>query len=251
MQPKPLEPDTPDDPDVPDTPEDPQPPEVDLPAERYQGIPKKLYSDDPSAQVLSEISLAELKKKNEEVIGWIFMPDSDINYPLVQTTDNEHYLTYTWEQLWSLAGAIYLDYRNSADLNDFHTIIYGHRMSYGTMFSDLNKFTEDPTFWETHRSVYLALPGGRVYRYDVFAFYEADVTGHTYRLGLTDTVGKDAYIAYCQYHSLADTGIVPRADGHVLTLSTCTGHGHHSRCVVQAVRAVEFVETEDMLENIE
>ena len=67
---------------------------------------------------------------------------------------------------------------------------------------------------------------------------------HTYRLGLSDDEGKAAYINYCLYQSDVETGVVPEVNDRVLTLSTCTGHGHHSRCVVQAVLDVEFFETE-------
>ena len=209
-----------------------------------------LLASDPIAEALSQTTFAALKEKNADVIGWIYMPGTEINYPIMQAKDNDYYLYYTFDRLWnSSVGAIYMDYRNNAAFEDFHTIIYGHNLTGGTMFSDLNKFLTQEEYWKTHRSLYIATIGGKVYRYDVYAACEADVTGHTYRLGLTEDSGKQAYINYCLKQSAIDFGVVPRVDQQVLTLSTCTGHGHHSRCVVQAVLAMEFVESEEDLDR--
>ena len=212
--------------------------------------PRALISSDPIAEALSQTTFAALTEKNSDTIGWIFMPGTEINYPILQTDNNDFYLNHTFEKLWNgTIGAIYMDFRNDPTFEDFHTIIYGHNLSGGSMFSDLNKFLTDPEYYRTHRSLYIATIGGKVYRYDVYAACEADVTGHTYRLGLSDETGKLAYINYCLNQSIIRPGVVPQVDENVLTLSTCTGHGHHSRCVVQAVRAVEFVESEEDLEG--
>lgn len=216
----------------------------------YKESPRALLSSDPVAEALSQTTFAALTEKNSDTIGWIYMPGTEINYPIVQTDDNNFYLNHTFEKLWNgTIGSIYMDYRNDPTLEDFHTIIYGHNLSGGSMFSDLNKFLTDSDYWKEHKSLYIATIGGKVYRYDVYAACEADVTGHTYRLGLEDDTGRQAYISYCINQSAIRPGIIPQADDKVLTLSTCTGHGHHSRCVVQAVRNVEFVQSEEDLEG--
>lgn len=252
---------TPEEPVQPDSPEQPaQTPEAperdddgdgeeDRVFVEFEESPRALLSSDPIAEALSQTTFAALTEKNSDTIGWIFMPGTDINYPILQTDNNDFYLNHTFEKLWNgTIGAIYMDFRNDPTFEDFHTIIYGHNLSGGSMFSDLNKFLNEPEFYRTHRSLYIATIGGKVYRYDVYAACEADVTGHTYRLGLEDDSGKLAYINYCINQSAIRPGVIPQVDENVLTLSTCTGHGHHSRCVVQAVRAVEFVESEEDLE---
>ena len=252
---------TPEEPVQPDSPEQPaQTPEAPVRDDdgdgeedrvfvEFEESPRALLSSDPIAEALSQTTFAALTEKNSDTIGWIFMPGTDINYPILQTDNNDFYLNHTFEKLWNgTIGAIYMDFRNDPTFEDFHTIIYGHNLSGGSMFSDLNKFLNEPEFYRTHRSLYIATIGGKVYRYDVYAACEADVTGHTYRLGLEDDSGKLAYINYCINQSAIRPGVIPQVDENVLTLSTCTGHGHHSRCVVQAVRAVEFVESEEDLE---
>ncbi len=256
---------TPQDPQQTETPEQPtDDPATEIPATpgsdsgdeedrifvEYTESPRALLSSDPIAEALSQTTFAALTEKNSDTIGWIYMPGTEINYPIVQTDNNDFYLNHTFEKLWNgTIGAIYMDYRNDPAFEDFHTIIYGHNLSGGSMFSDLNKFLTEKDYWKTHRNLYIATIGGKVYRYDVYAACEADVTGHTYRLGLEDDSGKLAYINYCINQSAIRPGVVPQVDENVLTLSTCTGHGHHSRCVVQAVRAVEFVESEEDLEG--
>jgi len=252
----PEQPETPTQPENPnETPETPTAPSYEEEEEEriyveYTESPKALLSSDPIAEALSQTTFAALTEKNSDTIGWIYMPGTEINYPIVQTDNNDFYLNHTFEKLWNgTIGSIYMDYRNDPTMEDFHTIIYGHNLSGGSMFSDLNKFLTDANYWKEHRSLYIATIGGKVYRYDVYAACEADVTGHTYRLGLEDDSGKLAYINYCINQSAIRPGVVPQVSEKVLTLSTCTGHGHHSRCVVQAVRNVEFVESEEDLES--
>lgn len=245
---------TPDTPNAPEQTETPDPEEEEDWEDRiyveFEESPRALISSDPIAEALSQTTFAALTEKNSDTIGWIYMPGTEINYPILQTDNNDFYLYHTFEKLWNgSVGAIYMDYRNDSTFEDFHTIIYGHNLSGGTMFSDLNKFLLEKDYWTNHRSLYIATIGGKVYRYDVYAACEADVTGHTYRLGLEDDSGKLAYINYCINQSAIRPGVIPQVDEKVLTLSTCTGHGHHSRCVVQAVRAVEFVESEEDLEG--
>jgi sortase B len=72
-------------------------------------------------------------------------------------------------------------------------------------------------------------------RYDIFAAYEVSTAGDTYQLGFADDASRQSYIDYCLGKSVIDTGVTPTTSDHILTLSTCTGNGHATRWVVQAV----------------
>ena len=61
------------------------------------------------------MDLSELRKTNEDVFGWITIPDTTVAYPLLQGDDNSHYLKYSWDGLWNPGGSIFFDYRNQQD----------------------------------------------------------------------------------------------------------------------------------------
>lgn len=187
---------------------------------------------DPYEAALAALDLPALQAVNGDALGWIMIPETEISYPLVQGTDNQYYLTHTWDNAPSAVGAIFLDWRASPDLSDFHTLIYGHRMKNGSMFAGL-KYFSDRDYWQEHPYVYIT-DGGGTKRYEIFSAYEADVRGETYRAGQQSREEKQAYLDFCLAQSEYDTGVVPTVDDTVVTLSTCTGRGHAARWVVQA-----------------
>lgn len=175
------------------------------------------------------LDLAPLQAVNPDVVGWIEIPDTELSYPLLQTSNNQYYLNHTWNKEYSPAGSIYLECTSSPDFSGFHTIIYGHRMQNSTMFGTL-KFYESQDFWAEHPSIYVTLPDG-VYRYDIFAAFQASVTGIVYR---SDLEGREEeFIRTALNSSVIDTETVPEPDDRILTLSTCTQFGHANRWVVQ------------------
>jgi sortase B len=188
---------------------------------------------DPYIEALQSIDLAALQAENSEVLGWIFIPDTKVNYPVLQTGDNEYYLTHTWQKTSSSTGSIFLDYRNSGDMSDFNTLIYGHRMANGSMFRALANYTTQ-SYWEEHPSVYFVDAAG-CRRYDVFAAYEVSVVGISYETVFADEAAKQDFIDQCLARSGITTGVQPTASDRILTLSTCTGRGYSTRWVVQAV----------------
>lgn len=192
------------------------------------------FSADPYGAGLAKIDLSALKKVNDEVIGWIAIPDSDLSYPLLKGKDNQYYLNHTWKKEHNPVGAIYLDCQVDSGLDDFNTIIYGHRMRNLSMFGTL-KFYADIQYWEKHPYIYLAVENG-VYRYRIYSAYEAALDKNTYSINIADQNTKKDFFRYGVEHSVIDTGVVPTEDDRVITLSTCTGSGHSTRWVVQAVR---------------
>lgn len=187
--------------------------------------------DDPIAEMLKETDLDALRQVNEDVIGWIMIPDTVINYPLLQGEDNHYYLDYTWDKQQNRVGSIFMESTNNPDLSDFHTIIYGHNLREKTMFSPIRNYKKQ-TYWEEHPFVYVVTDEG-VYRYDIYSSYEAGVTSDTYRLGFKEQ-GKQVFIDMGLEQSVIDTGVMPETTDRILTLSTCTGNGHATRWVVHA-----------------
>ena len=192
-----------------------------------------------NAQFLLDLDLAALRATNADVLGWIHIPNTPIDFPLMESADNADYLNTTWDGRSSRLGSIFLECMNNPDLSDFNTIIYGHNIRGGKMFGSLHYF-RDQTYQQTHPFVYIVTDEG-VRRYEIFAAYEAPVVSDTYRLYFEDDARKlsslQHYIGSSVWHTNTELGV----DDHILTLSTCTGTGtYETRWVVQAVLTGKF-----------
>ena len=195
------------------------------------------------AMLANSIFGAYLSRYYSDVLGWITIPDTVISYPLMKAKDNQEYLYQTWDGKYSKFGSIFLECRNSHDLSDFNTLIYGHNMLTDDMFGTLLEYA-DQSHYESHPSVYVVTDSG-VRRYDIFSAYEANVISDTYRLVFEDDARRQSALELYTSSSVLDTGLIPGVTDSILTLSTCTGRGTANlRFVVQAVLAEEVLRGE-------
>lgn len=188
---------------------------------------------DPYADLFASMDFTALREVNDDVIGWITIPGTPVCYPLLQGDDNEYYLDHMWHRGIGSVGSIFMECQNDPGLSDFHTLIYGHRMINGSMFSALKNY-KDLSYWQSAPCVYITTDAG-TFRYDIFASYEAAVDSPTYQIFFSGYGGMQDFIDSCVERSVLSTGIVPTPDDFILTLSTCTGAGYDTRWVVQAV----------------
>lgn len=201
------------------------------PASKPLWVPAAV-EDDPRMEEMAAIDLAALREVNEDVVGWIRIPDTKIDYPLMQGEDNDYYLNHTWERSSNSVGSIFLEYRNSPDLMDYNTIIYGHNMKNGSMFATLSRYSSEQ-YWELHPYVYITTDAG-VYRYEVFSSYKANVDGVTYGLSFHQAKTKETFLLHILGNSSIHPEIVPGKNDRILTLSTCSGADYSTRWVVHA-----------------
>lgn len=204
------------------------PPQIATTAVFRQDLPLS----DSIAEELLAIDLNALQEENPDVLGWFLIPGTNISYPLMQGEDNDYYLNYTWDRQASYRGSVFMECRSDANLLDFNTIIYGHNLLDGTMFSQLHKY-KDEDFLREYPYVYIVNENG-AYRYRIFAAFEVPTTASAYRLRFTQEQ-KHAFLQDSLAQSIHDTGIVPTEEDQILTLSTCTGVIRTNRWVVQAV----------------
>ena len=188
--------------------------------------------DDPNMEEMASVDLEALRTENPDVVGWIRIPGTKINYPLMIGQDNEFYLNNTWNKMPNIMGSIFLECNNNPDLTDYNTIVYGHNMSNGTMFAALHRYAEKG-FRENHPYVYIAYDGG-VLRYEVFSAYRAEVDSAAYGLSYQQEQTRANLVAHALDNSQIEADIVPQAQDRILTLSTCSGAGYSSRWVVHA-----------------
>ena len=116
----------------------------------------------------------ELFKKTDTdskyIIAWLSIKGTNINYPVVQGEDNAYFLNRNYKGEYATAGSLFLDYRNSKDFSDVFSIIYGHRMGNGEMFSDIHRF-KDGDFLAAHKTGQLKLRGSD-YDFEILSYAE-------------------------------------------------------------------------------
>ena len=94
--------------------------------------------DDEKEICPKKVDFKALKKRNSDIIGWIYCEDTVIDYPIVKGENNDEYIRHNLDHKWTVSGTLFVDSRNSADFSDYNTIIYGHYMYIdGSMFASL------------------------------------------------------------------------------------------------------------------
>jgi len=203
-------------------------------AEEIVNVKNEAESDEETTEYVDVFNIKALKEVNEDVLGWISIPDTKLSYPLMKGLDNKYYLEHTWDKKESKAGAIFVERLNEYDLSDIHTVIYGHRMIDATMFGSL-KYYEEEDYLRENPYIYIYDEAG-VKSYNVFSAYEAEKGSRTYQVGFKDSESIQDFMDYCADMSVVDTGIRPTSEDKIITLSTCTATGSkEKRFVVQAV----------------
>jgi len=180
------------------------------------------------------VKMAELTATNEDLVGWIWIPDTEINYPIVQGEDNNYYLKRTFNGQRNANGSIFMDYRNAADFLDANTVLHGHHMRNGTMFAGLVDFQKQ-AFVDEHPFVYIVMPDGRVERYGIYACYVTEADSQYTRVNFDDAEEHQDYVDWTLKNSLIHTPYTADVNSHILTLSTCAYNYDSARCTVQAV----------------
>lgn len=195
-----------------------------------------------------------LQEMNPDIYAWIFVPDTAVNYPVVQRAgDANYYLRRDIEGNRSTPGTIFTQYYNNKDWTDNLTVVYGHNMRDGSMFGSLHYF-EDSQFFQEHPYIYIYTPDYTLV-YQVFASYEySDIhllLNYTMNDRDTFTLYLGQVLALDGLNVNINRDVEVTADDRVLTLSTCVSVDSEDRYLVQAkLFAVEkTAKSEEAAEN--
>ena len=181
-------------------------------------------NDDPSFE--------ELEARNPDVLGWLTLYGTGIDYPLVQGKDNDQYLNVNPMGEFALSGSLFLDYRSPKDFSAPSTIVFGHHMENSLMFGDLDRFG-DGEYFNRHRhgNIYY---GGANHGVEVCAYLLVDAYDEVvYSTSVGSSPSTEEFLAYLKSHAgqWVDGALTP--DDHTLVLSTC-GSGTNDRHIVVA-----------------
>lgn len=185
--------------------------------------------------------ILQWQSQNDEVKGWLHVPDSNISEPLVQAADNDFYLTRDATKANNRNGAAFLDYEIGAIESADHVIVYGHNNENGRAFSDLSRYL-DRTYADAHPQFQVATLAGSTL-YELVLVVDMDVNNPQSFFGFNTWLDWDAsnhagsYIAEMSKRAVYDSGRSVTEKDRLLTLSTCDNSRSNARYIIVA-RAV-------------
>lgn len=200
-------------------------------APRPHGTEPNRESDASLANTLwPQVDFASLQAINPDIVGWLFIEGTEINYPVVQAGDNDYYLNHLFDGTRNAAGCLFLDAVNEPDFSGQNSIIYGHQMKNGSMFHDLMEYKQQD-FYDQHPTGMLVTPEGR-YKIRFFSGYVSGINASSW-----DTVFADyqQWLDELKAKSRFDSDVVPTENDRVLTLSTCSYEYDNARFTLHGI----------------
>ncbi len=180
-----------------------------------------------------EVDFSALKKQNEDTVAFIRLNNTNINSPVVQTTDNTFYLDHTFDKSKNNAGWLFMDYRNDVNKLSDNTIIYGHSRLDRTMFGSLrNTLT---SYWQSNKDNYViflsTLKENMIFQ--IFAIYSIKSENYYITPNFANNEEKQKWIETMQKRNIAPIKTEVDVNDKFLTLSTCQNN-RGGRIVIQA-----------------
>ena len=188
------------------------------------------------SKYVSPVDFTSLMQQNPDTIGWIRVPDTNIDYPIVQSPDNQYYLHKSFDRKDSVYGTIYLDADSKADFRGWNNPIYGHHMKDGSMFKDVVKF-KNQAFFEAHRYFEIYTPE-RVIHLKTLACYYSDSNGIVRKTVFQSQASFDKWVrerlAPCAFAEVPKESV-----DSVFVLVTCSYEQNDARTLLFAAEVDE------------
>lgn len=200
----------------------------------YKDIQDKIDNSKTNKIKEDEIDIKKLKEKNPDTIGWLKVKNTKISYPIVKSTDNDYYMTRSYDKTYNSAGWPFVDYKNKLDGTDKNIVIYGHNRKNGDMFGTLDKTLKENWYTKKENKEILLITENEIQKYEVYSVYEVlneeyyittNFTDEEYNTFL-DTVSKRSFYNF-------NTNI--DSSRTTLTLSTCSNNDKY-RTVLHAIK---------------
>ncbi|MCM1187946.1 MAG: class B sortase [bacterium] len=187
------------------------------------------YGEAEDAREWPEVDFTVLQEINPDLVGWIYIEGTEISYPVMQGEDNIYYLDHLFTGEKNKAGCIFLDSRNQADFSDRNSIVYGHYLKNGTMFTGISQYKKQE-YYDAHSIILFLTPEGN-FEIEVFAGYVAGMEDEAWEIAFLSDSDYRAWLSEVRGRSCFSSSIVPAVTDRVLTLSTCSYESDNARFV--------------------
>lgn len=167
-----------------------------------------------------------LSSVNSDIIGWLYCPDTIINYPVVQCDNHDYYLSHSFEGNYSSSGALFADRSSVVGINQSHLIIYGHNMKDDSMFGILGDYVDDD-FYEEHPVFYFLTPEGS-YRVELISAGVVESVLSNFPVYFSSTSEYESYLDKITSNAYWVNSDAVSSNYQLLTMSTCTYGGGYN-----------------------
>ena len=207
---------------------------------RNDGNVDNQENEEQGENVVTErmLKVEKLQEKNEDIVGWIEIEDTNINYPVLQGEDNEYYLTHNYKKETSQKGSIFLTKDYDWDLPSTNLLIYGHNIMNGQMFQNLLKFA-DEEFYKEHPVIRFTTQNEdkeyeiiSAFKSRVFYKSEQNVFRYYDFVNAENEEEYNEFVKNAKEASLYDIGKTAEYGDQLITLVTCSYHTEDGRFVV-------------------
>lgn len=192
---------------------------------------------EPSDNLESPIKNKELESLleiNSDTVGWLTVPNTNIDYPVVKTTDNDYYLDHNYEKKYDYNGWVFMHYYNSTHNLDKNTIIFAHNRFYsGIMFGTLNEVTKDTWYNNTNENLITFNTLYDNMQFEVFSIYKTNITADYLKTTFDSDLEWNNFIKMIRERSMFQNNVNVGTNDKIITLSTCLDND--TRLVVHAV----------------
>ena len=189
--------------------------------EQTEDIPKDNPYWDYIKMNLINVNFDELLKINNETKGWIKVNGTNINYPFVQTNNNDYYLTHSYNKSYNQAGWVFMDYRNSTTNLDKNTILYAHGMNNKTMFGSLRNILSSSWYDNTDNHIIKLSTPTENTLWQVFSVYHIPTTNDYIQTEFTSDEEYQQFLDMLKERSAVNFDTTVNTTDKILTLSTC------------------------------
>lgn len=187
--------------------------------------------DDLALQAPISVDFDELLRQNSDVVGWLYCEDTSIDYPVVQSDDNDYYLRRDLNGKYIVSGTLFVDYRCPNAGEGQNLIIYGHNMRRGTaMFTTLAKY-KDQDYYNEHPILYYLTPD-RTYKIELFAGMITAADSEVYTPEFGDSESFKTFLQNIKAQSTFESDVSVTEEDQIVTLSTCSYEFGNARYVV-------------------
>ena len=166
------------------------------------------------------VDFNDLKRTNPDVVGWVKVNGTNINYPFVQANDNKYYLTHSFNKSYNAAGWVFLDYRNN-NTNNKNTIIYAHGRTDKTMFGTLRKVLNNGWINNTNNYVIKISTEKENSLWQIFSIYHIPTTNDYLKTEFKDEREYQSFLNILKNRSNHNFNTSITSNDTILTLSTC------------------------------
>lgn len=184
------------------------------------------------------LQVKELQKQNSDIVGWIEIEGTNINYPVLQGTDNEYYLDHDYKREKTAKGSIFLNKDYDWNIPSTNLLIYGHNMKNGEMFEDLLNYSSEE-YYKNHPIIRFTT-ANEDKEYEIFSafrarvYYKSETNVFRYYnfINANSEEEYNEFIKNAKSSALYDTGINASYGEKLITLITCSYHVNDGRFVV-------------------